>query len=170
MCFRCRWQQITGTLGAQPSCVRHPRLGTPISRAPSSPTTTTITPTNTTISCNPNPNHGCWSRSRSRTSRWSRSGSTSGSGGASKSTWIREKRKGNGGSSLTGHRRKRKDCKLDRCKQNRCKPKVGPLCVPCSACLPNVMSCTLLASPVQSPAPTGTAASRRWSRGGRRST
>ena len=135
VCFRCRWQQITGTLRAQPSCVRHPRLGTPISRARSSPTTTTITPTNTTISCNPNPNRGCWSQSRSRTSKWSKSGSRSGSSGASKSTWIQEKRKGNGGSSMSGHQRKRKYTK-----KNRCKPKVGPLCVPCSACPPNVIS------------------------------
>ena len=114
VCFRCRWQHITGTLGAPPSCVRHPCLGTPISRARSSPTTTTITPTNSTINCNPNPNRGCWSRSRSRTSRWSRSGSTSGSGGASKSRWSREKRKcRNGGSSMSGHLRKRKDFKVD---------------------------------------------------------
>ena len=36
---------------------------------------------------------------------------------------------------MSGHQRKRKYRK-----KNRCKPKVAPLCVPCSACPPNVIS------------------------------
>ena len=36
---------------------------------------------------------------------------------------------------MSGHRRKRKYRN-----KNRCKPNVGPLCVPCSACPPNVIS------------------------------
>ena len=110
VCFRCRWQRILRQLGAQPSCVRHPRLGNPIYRARSRTTTTTITsttnttPTNTTINPNPNPKSGCWSRSPSRTSRWSRSGRSGRSGGARRRRCSREKRKrGTGGSSTSDH-------------------------------------------------------------------
>ena len=124
VCFLCRWQQILGKIGAQPSCVRHPRFGTPISRARSSTTTTTITsttrstPPNTTINSNPNPKSGCWSRSRSRTSRWS--GSRTGSGEARKTTCSREKRKRrNGGTRPSDHWQgiKRKQCKRPQARQ-----------------------------------------------------
>ena len=197
-----------GKLGAHPSCVRHPRLGTPISRPRSRTTTTTITSTtsttrtNTTTNSNPNSKSGCWSRSRSRTSRWSKSASRTRGGGARKSTCSREKRKRwNGGSSTRDYRRGSNQCKPNRCKPKRCKPNHVGQCVFHVLHVPSLrfrscfqrhrprlqrhwrpvlvlpvtplgavtLSCTLLASPLQGLAPTGTGASRWWSRGGRRS-